>query len=153
MKLLVIKRKMVGLKLIGKSQSKSAQAEGQGHIKEGSRGGDKVPKLEENDEEVLETLFRHRLNEEEYSDLKKNYPEQIKKFERNFWVAKDGSGKYTVSGRGADVFRQHIRYGSYQVMPLGSYKRVYKPDKIYTKPVKVSASRRARSYHRSKPRR
>ena len=86
--------------------------------------------LTPNEEEVLETFYKHRLTKEEYEQMKRDYPSQIKKFEDNYWTTVDGSGKVTASGRGAEVFRQFVRSGKYWVAPIGTYKRTYKPIKV-----------------------
>ena len=107
--------------------------------------------LTANEEEVLETFYRHRLTKEEYEQMKRNYPSQVKKLEENYWITVDGSGKVTASGRGADIFRQFIKLGHYYVAPTSTYKRIYAP-------IKVSSyfkrnGKRVSSHRRRKPRR
>lgn len=81
-------------------------------------------KLEDNDEEVLEVYDKHKcISKKDFEDLKKNYPNNIKKFKRNGFINQSGK---CITNRGKSVFKQHRGSGEYWVMPLKSYNRLRK---------------------------
>lgn len=80
-----------------------------------------MAKLGNNDEEVLEVYAKRKcISQKDFKNLKENYPHNIKKFKSNMFINKSGR---CITDRGKSVFNQHIKWGSFWVMPLSSYKR------------------------------